>query len=84
MEDYTRDSRCGNSGDMSTLPVPLIKKTKNDYGIDVTKMDDYREPYQALKYAPYYSYSSVVMEMRDMGADDSNACMSGECYQINM
>lgn len=24
---------------------------------------DYQEPYQALKYAPYYSYSSVVMEM---------------------
>lgn len=30
------------------------------------KLDDYQEPYQALKYAPYYSYSTVVMEMRDM------------------
>jgi hypothetical protein len=29
------------------------------------KLDDYQEPYQALKYAPYYSYSTVVMEMRD-------------------
>lgn len=29
------------------------------------KIDDYQEPYQALKYAPYYSYSTVVMEMRD-------------------
>lgn len=30
-----------------------------------TKADDYQEPYQALKYAPYYSYSTVVMEMKD-------------------
>ncbi|KAL1117264.1 hypothetical protein AAG570_004590, partial [Ranatra chinensis] len=29
------------------------------------KLDEYQEPYQALKYAPYYSYSTVVMEMRD-------------------
>lgn len=29
------------------------------------KSDEYQEPYQALKYAPYYSYSTVVMEMRD-------------------
>lgn len=29
------------------------------------KTDEYQEPYQALKYAPYYSYSTVVMEMRD-------------------
>ena len=29
------------------------------------KCDEYQEPYQALKYAPYYSYSTVVMEMRD-------------------
>jgi len=31
-----------------------------------TRPDDYQEPYQALKYAPYYSYSPVVMEMKDM------------------
>ncbi|KAF6200531.1 hypothetical protein GE061_004974 [Apolygus lucorum] len=30
-----------------------------------SKGDDYQEPYQALKYAPYYSYSTVVMEMKD-------------------
>ena len=29
------------------------------------KLDDYQEPYQALKYAPYYSYSTVVMELGD-------------------
>ncbi|XP_024085741.1 discoidin domain-containing receptor 2-like, partial [Cimex lectularius] len=29
------------------------------------KADEYQEPYQALKYAPYYSYSTVVMEMKD-------------------
>lgn len=27
---------------------------------------EYQEPYQALRYAPYYSYSPVVMEMQDM------------------
>ncbi|XP_054275572.1 discoidin domain-containing receptor 2-like isoform X2 [Macrosteles quadrilineatus] len=26
------------------------------------KLEDYQEPYQALKYAPYYSYSTVVMD----------------------
>lgn len=30
------------------------------------RLDEYQEPYQALKYAPYYSYSAVVMEMKDM------------------
>lgn len=34
--------------------------------LDIVKLDDYQEPYQALKYAPYYSYSTVVMEMKDM------------------
>ncbi|CAB3360448.1 Hypothetical predicted protein [Cloeon dipterum] len=34
-----------------------------------TRADDYQEPYQALKYAPYYSYSPVVMEMKDMITD---------------
>lgn len=48
------------TGTRSTLPV-ADRYTEN-------KMDDYQEPYQALRYAPYYSYSSVVMEMQDMMA----------------
>ncbi|XP_077301653.1 discoidin domain-containing receptor 2-like [Arctopsyche grandis] len=76
VDDYNQDSRCGgNSSNMSTLPVPLIKKVKNDYMMD-DKMDDYQEPYQVLRYAPYYSYSSVVMEMQDMGCKDQDGCVS--------
>ena len=29
------------------------------------KLDDYQEPYHGLKYAPYYSYSTVVMDAGD-------------------
>lgn len=85
MDEYHHESsRCGNSSsNMSTLPVPLIKKVKNqtDYLMD-EKLDDYQEPYQALRYAPYYSYSSVVMEMQDMGIKDHDACMSGLCSNL--
>lgn len=34
--------------------------------VDIVKLDDYQEPYQALKHAPYYSYSTIIMEMKDM------------------
>lgn len=53
---------------MSTLPVPHLDRDSmrmRDRLVDI-KMDDYQEPYQALRYAPYYSYSTVVMEMQDM------------------
>lgn len=30
------------------------------------KLSEYEEPYQALKYAQYFSYDTVVMEMKDM------------------
>lgn len=79
-DNYNQSSRCGSgmppgagtmaSTTMSTLPPPPgTDKTGSmllmDHVIDI-KLDDYQEPYQALKYAPYYSYSTVVMEMRDM------------------
>jgi discoidin domain receptor family protein 2 len=48
-----------------------------DHVIDI-KLDDYQEPYQALKYAPYYSYSTVVMEMKDM-LNKCSATQSGTC-----
>ncbi|XP_014485653.1 PREDICTED: discoidin domain-containing receptor 2-like [Dinoponera quadriceps] len=48
-------------GSLPTLPLDLGNRL-----LDIVKLDDYQEPYQALKYAPYYSYSTVVMEMKDM------------------
>lgn len=48
-------------GTLPTLPRDLGNRL-----LDIVKLDDYQEPYQALKYAPYYSYSTVVMEMKDM------------------
>ncbi|KAL0101425.1 hypothetical protein PUN28_018925 [Cardiocondyla obscurior] len=48
-------------GSLPTLPRDLGNRL-----LDIVKLDDYQEPYQALKYAPYYSYSTVVMEMKDM------------------
>lgn len=49
----------GNS--LPTLPRDLGNRL-----LDIVKLDEYQEPYQALKYAPYSSYSTVVMEMKDM------------------
>ncbi|CAH0715978.1 unnamed protein product, partial [Brenthis ino] len=39
------------------------------------KSDEYQEPYQALKCAPYFSYSTVLLEMKDF-VKDSNAALS--------
>lgn len=44
-----------------------------DCGLDV-KSDEYQEPYQALKCAPYFSYSTVLLEMKDF--KDSNTALS--------
>lgn len=46
-----------------------------DCGLDV-KSDEYQEPYQALKCAPYFSYSTVLLEMKDF--KDSNTALSGK------
>ena len=54
-------SRRYAGGSLPTLPRDLGNRL-----LDIVKLDDYQEPYQALKYAPYYSYSPVVMEMKDM------------------
>lgn len=54
-------------------------------GLLAARADDYQEPYQALKYAPYYSYSPVVMEMKDMirgSAPHSGQCNKHETYYI--
>ena len=44
-------------------------QTNNNCTFPVTdslleRIDDYQEPYQAMKYAPYYSYSTVNMELQ--------------------
>lgn len=43
-----------------------------------SRASDYQEPYQALRYAPYYSYSSVVMEMQDMMSTKCLPTQSGK------
>lgn len=47
-----------------------------DCAVDV-KSDEYQEPYQALKCAPYFSYNTVLLEMKDF-VKDSNAALSGK------
>ncbi|XP_043286407.1 epithelial discoidin domain-containing receptor 1-like [Venturia canescens] len=47
--------------------LPTLPRDSGNRLLDiVNKLDDYQEPYQALKCAPYYSYSTVVMEMKDV------------------
>ncbi|XP_073975567.1 discoidin domain-containing receptor 2-like isoform X2 [Rhodnius prolixus] len=61
------DSSCGTAekaySSKGTLPM-AAGGADTALLMDI-KGDEYQEPYQALKYAPYYSYSTVVMEMRD-------------------
>lgn len=60
IDDCERSHGTLKSSLRSTLPLPhpvLDQMAENN---------EYQEPYQALKYAPYYSYSSVVMEMQDV------------------
>lgn len=72
-------SRCGTSSHISMLP-PSVNKMNIDTTLDV-KSDEYQEPYQALKCAPYFSYNSVLLEMKDF-AKDSSTALSGECRFI--
>ncbi|XP_031767300.1 discoidin domain-containing receptor 2-like isoform X3 [Galleria mellonella] len=66
VENY---SGCGTS----MLPE---NKMIIDCGLDV-KSDEYQEPYQALKCAPYFSYSTVLLEMKDF-VKDSNTALSAD------
>lgn len=58
IDDYRRSHGTIKSSLRSTLPLPQP--------CDMSENNEYQEPYQAMKYAPYYSYSSVVMEMQDV------------------
>ncbi|XP_075990712.1 discoidin domain-containing receptor 2-like isoform X2 [Anticarsia gemmatalis] len=50
-----------------------------DCGLDV-KSDEYQEPYQALKCAPYFSYSTVLLEMKDFVKDSNTALSDSSNY----
>lgn len=61
-----------HSADKMAATMLLIDRNSLD-----VKLEDYQEPYQAFKCAPYYSYSTVVMEMRDI-LTKCSATQSGE------
>ncbi|XP_035433436.2 discoidin domain-containing receptor 2 isoform X1 [Spodoptera frugiperda] len=50
-----------------------------DCALDV-KSDEYQEPYQALKCAPYFSYSTVLLEMKDFVKDSNTALSDSSNY----
>lgn len=56
--------------------LPTLPRDLGNRQLDIGKLDDYQEPYQALKFAPYYSYSTVVMEMQDMMLNNKNSNIS--------
>lgn len=60
IDDCERSHGTLKSSLRSTLPLPCPVLDH------MAENNEYQEPYQALKYAPYYSYSSVVMEMHDV------------------
>ncbi|XP_015586340.1 discoidin domain-containing receptor 2 isoform X1 [Cephus cinctus] len=65
-------------GSLPTLPRDLGNRL-----LDIVKLDDYQEPYQALKYAPYYSYSTVVMEMKDMMLNNKSVNINHSAVYAN-
>lgn len=69
MDNY---SGCGTS----MLPD---NKMIIDCGLDV-KSDEYQEPYQALKCSPYFSYSTVLLEMKDFVKDSNTALSDSSNY----
>ncbi|XP_061719927.1 discoidin domain-containing receptor 2-like isoform X1 [Cydia pomonella] len=69
-------SRCGTSSHVSMLPA---NKMNIDCALDV-KSDEYQEPYQALKCAPYFSYSTVLLEMKDFVKDSNTALSDSSNY----
>lgn len=69
--------RCDN---YSSCGTSMLRDNKMilDCPLDV-KSDEYQEPYQALKCAPYFSYSTVLLEMKDF-VKDSNTALSGKYF----
>lgn len=83
-QHLSAESSCGTysgkdgTSSSSGMTHPLPKGTPSHLANRLIKVDDYQEPYQALRYAPYYSYSTVVMEMQDT-LNKSNGLHMGEC-----
>ncbi|CAG9771112.1 unnamed protein product [Ceutorhynchus assimilis] len=51
----------------STLPLPHPEE------------NTYQEPYQAMKFAPYYSYSPIIMEMTNYNASPKKSNNNSNC-----
>lgn len=66
IDDYRRSHGTIKSSLRSTLPLPSPA--------NYSENNEYQEPYQAMKYAPYYSYSSVVLEMQDVMPNSIKKC----------
>ncbi|XP_059055156.1 discoidin domain-containing receptor 2-like isoform X2 [Achroia grisella] len=69
---------CENYSGCGTSMLP-DNKMIIDCGLDV-KSDEYQEPYQALKCAPYFSYSTVLLEMKDFVKDSNTALSDSSNY----
>lgn len=70
LDDCRRSHGTLKSSLRSTLPLPHSSIDQ------IGENNEYQEPYQAMKYAPYYSYSSVVMEMQDVLMNSNKKCNS--------
>ncbi|CAG9857262.1 unnamed protein product [Phyllotreta striolata] len=57
VDEYRSHHGTMKSSLRSTLPLP--------YPGTVSESNEYQEPYQAMKFAPYYSYSPVIMELQN-------------------
>ncbi|KAG7313144.1 hypothetical protein JYU34_000233 [Plutella xylostella] len=66
-------SRCGTS------TLPPVHKLNMESALEV-KSDEYQEPYQALKCTPYFSYSTVQLEMKDFVKDSNTALSDSSNY----
>lgn len=66
IDDYRRSHSSMKSSHRSTLPLPQLG--------NMSDSNEYQEPYQAMKFAPYYSYSSVIMEMQDVVPGSVKKC----------
>lgn len=71
IDSYRRSHGTLKASLQSTLPLP------HPGLYHVIENNDYQEPYQALKYAPYCGYSSVVMEMQDVLINTKTKSPSG-------
>nr|CAI5831270.1 unnamed protein product [Callosobruchus analis] len=72
IEDYRKSHGTLKSSLRSTLPLPHPTAIEGN---------EYQEPYQAMKFAPYYSYSSVVLEMQDSMPNHAKKNAINDAYE---